>query len=92
MASKGDGGPPPQTPHDSAWMITGYLAAGLVFYGGLGWLLGRWLGHQQLFIAAGLLFGIACSLYLVFARLRWEEKNGTHDLKNLKNLKSLKQK
>lgn len=65
-----------QTPHDTAWMITGYLVAGLAFYGVVGWLLGRWLGHQQLFIAGGLLFGLVASLYLVYARLRHEESSG----------------
>ena len=62
-----------RTPNETAWMITGQLVAGLFFYGSLGWLLGLWLGHQSLFTAGGLLFGMAASLYLVYARLEHEE-------------------
>ena len=57
-------------------MITGRLLAGMILYGAVGWLLGRWLGHEALFIAGGS-FGMAASLYLVLARLNQE----THELK-----------
>jgi F0F1-type ATP synthase assembly protein I len=62
------------SPNETAWMITGRLVAGMIVYGGLGWLLGLWLGHQALFIAGGVLFGIAASLYLVLARLNHETR------------------
>jgi fatty acid desaturase len=43
------------------WSIVGHMAASLVFYGGLGYLLGRWLGHPILLLF-GILFGMAVSL------------------------------
>jgi len=60
------------SPNETAWMITGRLIAGMILYGAVGWLLSLWLGHQALFIAGGVLFGIAASLYLVLARLNHE--------------------
>ncbi|MFZ0529982.1 MAG: AtpZ/AtpI family protein [Propionicimonas sp.] len=43
------------------------LIAGLLFYGGLGWLLDRWLQTSWL-LPVGLLFGAAAGVYLVIAR------------------------
>jgi hypothetical protein len=43
------------------WTIVGHMAASLVLYGGLGYLLGRWLGHPILLLF-GTLFGMAVSL------------------------------
>lgn len=43
------------------WSIVGHMAASLVFYGGAGYLLGRWLGHPILLLF-GLLFGMVTSL------------------------------
>ena len=43
------------------WSIVGHMAASLLVYGGLGYLLGRWLGHPILLLF-GLLFGMAVSL------------------------------
>ncbi len=46
-------------------MPFGYLVGGAVVYGGLGWLLDRWLGTSFL-LPAGLFFGIGLALYLIF--------------------------
>lgn len=54
---------------DAAWMVTGHLLAGMLFYGGLGWLLSLWLGHTSAFVAGGMIIGIGLSLYLVHFRL-----------------------
>jgi len=54
---------------DAAWASVSHLAAGILLYGGIGWLLGRWLGHQELFVAAGVLFGVALALFMLFRRL-----------------------
>jgi F0F1-type ATP synthase assembly protein I len=43
------------------WSIVGHMAASLLVYGGLGYLLGRWLGHPILLLF-GLLFGMVLSL------------------------------
>ena len=43
------------------WIIVGHMAASLVLYGGIGYLLGRWLGHPILLLF-GVLFGMVLSL------------------------------
>ncbi|WP_157436369.1 hypothetical protein [Actinospica robiniae] len=43
------------------WTIVGHMAASLVLYGGLGYLLGRWLGHPILLLF-GTLFGMVVSI------------------------------
>ncbi len=72
MASKDVADNKMASPNETAWMITGRLLAGMLLYGAVGWLLGHWLGHEALFIAGGILFGMAASLYLVLARLNQE--------------------
>lgn len=70
--------PPGSTPPDrferegpigeaAAWTVLSYLISGPLLYGGLGWLLDRWLG-TQLFVAVGIVGGMALSLYLVYVR------------------------
>jgi F0F1-type ATP synthase assembly protein I len=53
---------------NAAWMIISNLIAGIVLYGGIGWLLSLWLGHRAVFVAGGVLVGTALSLYLVHVR------------------------
>lgn len=54
------------------WSIVGHMAASLVCYGGLGYLLGRWLGHPILLLV-GALFGMVVSLvYTVWLANRRE--------------------
>lgn len=43
------------------WTIVGHMAASLLVYGGIGYLLGRWLGHPILLLF-GVLFGMIVSL------------------------------
>ena len=43
------------------WSIVGHMAASLLLYGGLGYLLGRWLGHPILLLF-GILFGMVLSV------------------------------
>ena len=54
---------------DAAWSAVSHIAAGIILYGGLGWLLGTWLGHRPLFIAGGLLLGVALALFMLFRKL-----------------------
>lgn len=44
------------------WTIVGHMAASLVVYGGLGYLLGRWTGHPILLLF-GVLFGVVLSTW-----------------------------
>jgi ATP synthase protein I len=59
---------PPGTPRASAgWAVSSYLIGGMIFYGGVGWLIGRWTGIAALF-PVGLLLGLGLSLALVIFR------------------------
>lgn len=46
-----------------------YLLTGVGFWGGVGWLVDKWLG-MRLFVAVGLLIGAAAGVYLVYLRSR----------------------
>jgi hypothetical protein len=61
--------PPGRLSDDAAWAVVSHIAAGIILYGGAGWLLGRWLGHQEYFAAGGVLFGVALALFMLFRRL-----------------------
>jgi len=56
---------------NSAWMAVAYLISGPLIYGGLGALLDHWLGTTWL-VGAGIVGGMALSLYLIWFRY------GTH--------------
>lgn len=47
--------------------VLSYVLAGLLFYGGLGWLIGRWL-HQSWILPVGMILGLAASVYLIVKR------------------------
>lgn len=51
----------------NAWAAFGYLVSGPVLYGGLGWLLDRWLTTSFL-LPVGLIFGSLLGMYLVIAK------------------------
>lgn len=57
--------PPKASPSGDPWVAFGYLVGGAAFYGGLGWLLDRWLGTAFL-LPVGLLLGIGLAVWLVF--------------------------
>ena len=52
---------------NSAWSIIGYLLYGLLFLGGVGWALDKWLGTTFLLLA-GLIVGAGSGIYLVWLR------------------------
>lgn len=52
-----------------AWSIISYLLSGLLVWGGVGWLVDRWLGKEAVFLPIGLLLGIAAAMYLVVVRI-----------------------
>lgn len=47
--------------------VLSYVMAGVLFYGGVGWLLGRWL-HQAWILPVGMVLGLAASVYLIVKR------------------------
>ncbi len=52
---------------DDAWSIPSYILSGMLAYGGIGWLLDRWLGIGALF-PIGLVFGLLFAMYLIYLR------------------------
>jgi len=52
---------------DIVWSIIGTLVAGVLAWGGIGWLLDRWLGTRFL-VAVGVLVGAAGAFYLIIRR------------------------
>jgi ATP synthase protein I len=60
--------PDPNMPREgTGWAVVSYLIGGMVLYGGIGWLIGRWTHIEALF-PIGLLLGIGLSLALVIFR------------------------
>lgn len=55
------------------WGIVSNLIAGIVIYGGLGYVIGRWAGHPSEGAAIGILAGLALSGYLINHKLRLGE-------------------
>lgn len=47
--------------------VLAYLITGPLLFGGLGWLVDRWLG-ATLFVAVGILAGMGLSLYIIWLR------------------------
>lgn len=50
-----------------AYAVISYLLTGVIFYGGAGWLLDRWLGTRG-FVAGGIVLGAAAGVWLVWLR------------------------
>ncbi len=45
----------------TGYTVVSYLLGGLIAYGGIGWLIGRWTGLTHILLPAGMLFGLAVS-------------------------------
>jgi ATP synthase protein I len=52
---------------NAGWMIFGYLISGMVFYGGLGWLIDHFV-HIGLLIPIGALVGLGVGIFAVIYR------------------------
>ena len=50
-----------------AWAALSLIIAGVVFWGGVGWLVAEWLDNS-IFVMLGLLLGMGGALYLVWLR------------------------
>ena len=57
----GDGG------QNVGMTVFSYLLAGMLAYGGIGWLIAHWTGIS-LFLPLGMLFGLALTIWLVIYR------------------------
>jgi ATP synthase protein I len=49
---------------NAGWTIFSYLISGMIFYGGLGWLIGRWTHITALF-PVGMLVGLGVGVFAV---------------------------
>lgn len=52
---------------NAMWTIFGYLLSGLIFWGGVGYGLDKWL-DTGIFTLIGLLVGISGAIYLIWLR------------------------
>ncbi len=46
------------------WSITGTMLSGIIVWGGVGWLLDRWL-ETRFFILVGTILGLTVAIYLI---------------------------
>ena len=67
---------------DMAWRSVSNLTAGMLLYGGIGWFIGRKVGHQEAFMAVGLVVGIVLALYLTYVRVSNMDRKTTSDRRN----------
>jgi F0F1-type ATP synthase assembly protein I len=61
------------------WAAFGYFVAGVLLYGGIGFVLDRWLDTSFL-LPVGILFGVLVAMYMVFARYRFRGTSTSDDL------------
>ena len=52
---------------DTGLRVVSILISGLIFYGGIGWLLDNWL-HTRWWLPVGIIVGTVAGGYLVIAR------------------------
>ena len=62
-----DGQTSPLPPRGAGWTVISYLIAGMIAYGGIGWLVSRAV-HAPVIFPVGMLFGLGVSLGLVIYR------------------------
>ncbi len=59
---------------DSGWAMTVELITATFVWGGIGWLLDRWLETAPWFLVAGFTLGFGLGMYLVFLRANEQGK------------------
>ena len=73
---------PPQR-HDGwsgvgvGWTISATLLAGILVWGGIGYLLDRWIGTRPVFFLIGIIGGAAAANYIVYLRYGRGDGGGT---------------
>jgi len=61
----------------TAWALTGTLVAGILVWGGAGYLVDRLVGIRWLFLPIGMLVGVSAAIYLVHLRFGRDERHET---------------
>ena len=75
MAGQQPPGTPPEddsppTPNlNGGYVAISYLIGGMVVWGGIGWLVDRWLGTEGIALGIGAVLGGAAGVYLIARRL-----------------------
>ncbi len=54
---------------DAGWSVVSYPLAGMLVWGGAGWLLDRWAGTDVLFTTIGILLGCGLGVYLAYIKV-----------------------
>jgi F0F1-type ATP synthase assembly protein I len=62
--------------YGTAWAVTGTLLAGILVWGGIGYLVDRLASTAPLFLAIGLLLGAGGWIYLVYLRYGRADRGG----------------
>ena len=62
-----DGQQPPDT--GMGMTAVSYLIAGMLVWGGIGWLVDHWVGTRGIFAGIGAVVGMAGGVYLIVRRL-----------------------
>jgi ATP synthase protein I len=62
-----DSPPPPNS--NGGYVAISYLIGGMVVWGGIGWLVDRWLGTDGIALGIGAVLGGAAGVYLIARRL-----------------------
>lgn len=52
----------------TGWSITATMIAGILVWGGFGYLVDRLVGTMDVFLATGVILGAGCGVYLVYLR------------------------
>lgn len=52
----------------TGYSVISYLLGGIIAYGAIGWLIGRWTGLTHILLPAGMVFGLAISTGWVIYR------------------------
>jgi ATP synthase protein I len=52
---------------NEGWAVLSYLIAGMIFYGGVGWLIGHWT-HLSFLFPVGMLTGLVLGIVLILYR------------------------
>jgi ATP synthase protein I len=58
---RGSDGPPEQ---NAGWAIFSYLLSGMIFYGAVGWLIGKWT-HLAIIFPVGMIVGLLLAIVLI---------------------------
>ena len=68
MTGGGRPTPEPRPPQErDGWRYLSYLIGGMILYGGIGWLVGKWTGIAVLF-PIGMLLGLGLAVAMIIFR------------------------